>query len=308
MTTMLKAQTIMNNEANLTQLIQICNARIDKLFSSYLPTIPALALKNALTYTLKNSGKRLRPLLVYASGLTFNAPWENMDVAAGAIELIHTYSLIHDDLPCMDNADLRRSKPTCHKVYGDGMAVLTGDALQTLAMQIIAEHPAPLTAQNRLQMLAVLSQASGPYGMAAGQALDIAMMNVDTIAIDLLEKIHYLKTGTLLSACLELGRLSSNDHDETNQQALKKFGDSIGLAFQIQDDILDMEMSTETLGKSQGIDAKNHKNTYPIIVGLSAAKDKVQTLYATALESINYLGHRAQLLQELAQMMLQRKK
>ncbi len=294
------------NELDLDELFQICSARLEKVFSCYLQDIPSLELKEAMEYVLFNGGKRIRPLLIYATGCIFDAPLENLDIPACSVEIIHTYSLIHDDLPCMDNADLRRGKPTCHKVYGEGIAVLTGDALHTLAMQIIANHPAALKAERRVQMMGALSKACGPYGMAAGQTLDITVMNDDTLSTDLLENIYKLKTGALFSACIELGWLASKDDDEINQQALRQFGDCIGLAFQIQDDILDIETSTELLGKPQGIDVKNNKITYPKLHGINQAKEKVQSLYQESLEAINYLGRQAQLLRELTGWMLQR--
>ncbi len=292
----------------LESLVPACSLRLEHVFKNYLQNIPSLELKEAMQYTLMNGGKRLRPLLIFATGSIFAAPLENLDVPATSVELIHTYSLIHDDLPCMDNADLRRGKPTCHKEYSEGMAVLTGDALHTLAMQILANHPAQLKAERRVQMMSVLSKACGPYGMAAGQALDITVMHDDAIPTRLLEDIYRLKTGALLSACIELGWLASSDDDLANQEALKEFGDYIGLAFQIQDDILDMEATTEALGKEQGIDNKNNKITYPKLHGIANSKLKVQTLYQQALEAINYLGHHAHLLRELTHYMLQRNK
>ncbi|MBX3709585.1 MAG: polyprenyl synthetase family protein [Gammaproteobacteria bacterium] len=290
----------------LNELFELCSNRLEKLLPVYLRDIPSLDLKTAMEYTLLNGGKHIRPLLIYATGSMFAAPLENLDIPASSVELIHTYSLIHDDLPCMDNADLRRGKPTSHKVYGEGMAILTGDALHTLAMQIIATHPSPLTIDKRLRMIAALSQACGPYGMAAGQALDIIVMNDDTISEDLLLNIYQLKTGALLSACIELGRLASKDDDEIHQRALKEFGNYIGLAFQIQDDILDIEATSEALGKHQGTDAKNKKITYPKLVGMTTAKEKVQSLYQQALEAINFMGHQAQILRELVEYMLER--
>lgn len=296
----------MKADLTLNELMEMCARRLKALYPLYLQNIPSHYLKTAMEYSLMNGGKHLRPLLIYATGSVFNASVENLDLPASAVELIHTYSLIHDDLPCMDNADLRRGKPTSHKVYGEGMAVLTGDALHTLAMQILANHPSTLKDNRRLQMIKVLTEACGPYGMAAGQALDITMMSDDGLSRDLLIDIYHLKTGTLFSACIELGRLASADNDEFNQQALKEFGDCIGLAFQIQDDILDIEASTESLGKPQGIDGKNKKDTYPRLIGLTQAKLKVESLYEQALAAINYLGHQAQILRELAGFMLQR--
>jgi farnesyl diphosphate synthase len=296
------------NKLSLDDLQTTCSSRISALFAHYMQDIPAPELKTAMDYCLQSGGKRLRPMLIYATGCAFDAPWENLDIPASAVEIIHTYSLIHDDLPCMDNADLRRGKPTCHKLYGEGMAVLTGDALHTLAMQIIASHPAALKPERRLRMMTVLSKACGPYGMAAGQALDISVMSDSTISNDLLENIYHLKTGALFSACIELGHLSSHDNNEINQRALAQFGQCIGLAFQIQDDILDVEATTDQLGKPQGLDLKNNKMTYPAIHGLDRAKDKVQSLYQEALEAINYLGNQAQLLRDLTGLMLGRKK
>lgn len=303
-----KSINMNNNDPSVSRLTTLCSERLQSIFSYYLKGIPALELKTAMEYTLSNGGKHIRPLLIYATGAIFDAPWENRDIPAASVELIHTYSLIHDDLPCMDNADLRRGKPTCHKVYSEGMAVLTGDALHTLAMQIIASHPAPLKAERRLQMMRVLSHACGPYGMAAGQALDITLMNEENISTPLLEEIYRLKTGALFSACIQLGHLSSDDNNELNERALKEFGDCIGLAFQIQDDILDVEMDTESLGKQQGIDSKNNKITYPKLHGLKRAKEAVEHLYERGLEAINFMGNKAQLLREITGFMLKRQR
>jgi len=296
----------MTTDLSLDELTTICRDRLENMFTQYFQNIPAPELKAAMSYTMANGGKRLRPLLIYAAGRTFDASWDNLDIPACSVELIHTYSLIHDDLPCMDDAPLRRGQPTCHKVYGEATAVLTGDALHTLAMQILANHPATLKAEQRLAMIGTLSEACGPYGMAAGQALDISVLQDPKISPMLLEEIYRLKTGALFTACLELGRLAANNDNETDQRAMIRFGDLIGLAFQIQDDILDQEASSEQLGKMQGIDLINNKMTYPRLHGMAAAKDRVQTLYLEALETINYLGARAHLLRELAKNMLVR--
>lgn len=296
------------NEFNLAELASRCPDRLQAIFREYLHPVKALELKSAINYTLEKGGKRLRPLLIYATGLMFDAPWINMDLPACAVELIHTYSLIHDDLPCMDNADLRRGQPTCHKIFSEGMAVLTGDALHTLAIQILSCHPAQLSDSNRVAMIATLTKACGPYGMAAGQALDITVMNDIGISKSLLEEIYHLKTGRLFTACLELGRLSANNDNELHQAVLRQFGDDIGLAFQIQDDILDIETSTELLGKPQGGDHKNNKLTYPKLYGLKDAKEKVDMLYNRALDRLRIFGNSADILSELIQTMLLRKK
>lgn len=292
---------------NLDEFTRTYQARVATLTQQALNDIPSLELKTAMAYSASNGGKYLRPLLVYATGAIFDAPLENLDVPACAVEMIHTYSLIHDDLPCMDNADLRRGKPTCHKVHGDAMATLAGDALHSLAFYSVSHQPASLSAEKRLQMLKILTTACGPYGMEAGQAMDIALLHDPSITPAMLEEIYRLKTGALLSASIELGRLASKDDDATNQKALQEFGRCIGLAFQIQDDILDIEAETATLGKQQGIDSINNKVTYPKLIGLNQAKEKVETLYEEALEAINYLGQRAQLLRELASHMVARK-
>lgn len=281
-------------------------ARLQKLFADYLTDIPSLELKMALEYTLLNGGKRLRPMLVYAAGDLFGAPLDLLDGPACAVEMLHTYSLIHDDLPCMDNSDLRRGKASCHKSFSEGMAILAGDGLNTLAMQVITDYPASISKERRLQILSVLGKATGPFGMVAGQALDISVLSDTSISTDLLTDIYYLKTGALISACLETGRLASKDDDEVNQRALKTFGDRIGLAFQIQDDLLDIEMETKNLGKPQGLDSRNKKITYPQLFGVQKAYAKVETLYEEALEAINYFGSKAFYLRKLTNDMLKR--
>jgi len=297
-----------NNPTELAEFKALCQRRLHVMMDHYLQAIPSLELKDAMRYSLSDGGKYIRPLLVYATGHIFNVPLDYLDIPATAVELIHTYSLIHDDLPCMDNADLRRGKPSCHKMYGEGLGVLTGDALHTLSVQILASHPAALSSEKRIQMLSVLCNACGPFGMEAGQALDIVMMDNTDLSLELLLQIYRLKTGALLSACVELGRLASTENEDSHQQALTQFGDCIGLAFQIQDDILDIESDTQVLGKTQGIDAMNQKSTYPTLVGLAAAKAKVQALYQEALDAIDYLGPRANLLRAVITQLLERKK
>lgn len=301
-------KTMEMRSLSLDQLASLGTERLDQLFSGYLENTPSLELKNAMEYSLLNGGKRLRPLLIYAAGSTFNAPPESLDTAAAAVELIHTYSLIHDDLPCMDDAAMRRGRPACHKAFGEGMAVLAGDALHTFAMQIMSSHPAPLKPERRLQMISLLSQACGPFGMAAGQALDLTVMTDDSISTRVLEDIYRLKTGALLAACVEMGWLASGDTDEMNHHAMRDFGQHIGLAFQIQDDLLDLEAESEDLGKPIGQDHKNNKFTYPKLHGVEVAREKVESLYRDALQAINYLGEDAHLLRELTGKMLQRKK
>lgn len=299
--------TIITSELELNELLDFCPKRITPILKQLLDPVPALELKEAMDYSLFNGGKHIRPLLVYATGSIFNANLAHLDIPACAVELIHAYSLVHDDLPSMDNANLRRGKPTCHKAYGEGMAVLVGDGLQTLAFQFLAHSSNGLNAEKRTLMLTTLARAAGPYGMVAGQALDISVLQDEKVSSDLLFDIYHFKTGDLISACIELGRLASKDDDEINHSALAQFGDCIGLAFQIQDDILDIEASSERLGKQKGMDHQNKKMTYPKLFGLNEAREQVQALYQRALEAIDYLGHKAKLLRDLTGYMLQRK-
>jgi farnesyl diphosphate synthase len=294
---------------SLDTLITTTQARTDKLFEFYLKETvsPAKSLQESMAYAVFNGGKRIRPLLVYAAGAVVDAELEDLDAAACAVELIHSYSLIHDDLPAMDNADLRRGKPSCHKVYGEAMAILAGDALQAFVFQILASHPNQLPAQQRLEMISVLSKASGPFGMAAGQALDMTIMNKN-ISLDELKQLYQLKTGALLSASIKLGMLGAPELASQTKIALEKYAAYIGLAFQIQDDLLDIESETAILGKPQGLDTVNNKMTYPTIMGIPETRKKVQILTDLALDSIIGLGAKANILKELADFLLKRKR
>jgi farnesyl diphosphate synthase len=286
----------------LTDLTEIFRVRTEKLIDNYITNsgiFPA-ELKKSLGYSVLNGGKRVRPLLVFAAGLALGGKLENLDAPAVAIELIHSYSLVHDDLPAMDNADLRRGKPSCHTVFGAALAILAGDGLQTLAFQILAEHPCDLSAEQRLQMVQILSAASGISGMVAGQALDI-LGKVDNL--NDLTQLQQLKTGALLTASVKLGMAGANQWDA----GLINFADNIGLAFQIQDDLLDLESDTETLGKPQGIDAINKKITYPQLLGAAKSRQKILELTQTALASLQHLGENGALLRAVAEYLLQRK-
>lgn len=290
----------------LDSLFTLCHERIEKLFRTYLiePNYPDRQLQQAMIYSIQNGGKRIRPLYVFAVGTLFDAPYENLDAAATAIELIHTYSLIHDDLPAMDNSDLRRGKPSCHKAYNEAAAILAGDALQPLAFEILAEHPSSLTEEERLKMIKVLSHASGVNGMATGQALDLAGVN----SLETLDQMYQLKTGALLEASVQLGVIASKVRDAAIAEALKKHIHCIGLAFQIQDDLLDIQGDAKTTGKPQGIDASNQKITYPALLGIEQTKEKISILFERALSAIEFLGNNAEILRELAYYLLHRKK
>jgi geranylgeranyl pyrophosphate synthase len=286
--------------------INLTQERLDTLFKHYLieQSQPAITLKESISYAAMNGGKRIRPLLVYLTNHALNGSLENADPAACAIEFIHIYSLIHDDLPAMDNSDLRRGKPSCHKVFGEAMAILAGDALQPLAFEVIAKHPCTLNATQRLEMIQILSQASGMQGMAAGQALDLTGMQT----LPGLTEMYQLKTGALLSASVQLGAVSANINDKEALTCLEKFAKCIGLAFQIQDDLLDIQGETHLTGKPKGIDSTNSKITYPSLVGVELSRHKIQELFDTALDSIKFLGAQGQILRELTHHLLQREK
>lgn len=262
-------------------------------------------LKTATHYSILNGGKRLRPFLVYATGKMLAANKQDLDILAAAIECIHSYSLVHDDLPAMDDDDLRRGRPTCHIMYGEAHAILAGDALQTLAFNLIANHPFKVTPTQQMKMISELAQASGLEGMIGGQAFDIAATN-KTITIDELEHIHQLKTGALLNCAITLGALCANNVTEHTFKQLDVFGKAIGLAFQVQDDILDIEGDTCVLGKPQGSDAQANKATYPALLGLEGAKQKARSLLADAITALNEIEADTRELEQLAYYIVER--
>jgi geranylgeranyl pyrophosphate synthase len=237
---------------------------------------------------LFNGGKRLRPVLVYASCQALGGNLPQADMAAAAIECIHAYSLIHDDLPAMDDDALRRGQPTCHIAFDDGTAILAGDALQPLAFELLSQA-CRLPPTTQLQMVQTLAQASGERGMVAGQALDIAAEG-QHLQLPQLEQMHRLKTGALIDAAVRLGALASGRSDATTLAALADYSAAIGLAFQVQDDILDIESDTQTLGKTQGADLSRDKSTYPALLGLDAAKAKAKQLHQQALDALQPLA------------------
>ncbi|BCN93149.1 geranyltranstransferase [Thiomicrorhabdus immobilis] len=223
----------------------------------------------AIEYATLNQGKRLRPALIYAVADALAVPLDQVDSAACAIELIHSYSLVHDDLPAMDNDDLRRGQPTCHIQFDEATAILAGDAQQTLAFQILSEDNA-LKPPQIIEMIRLLSRASGPLGMIGGQVLDIQSEG-KTISLSALKTLHSLKTGALIQCALLMGAVTSENYRQI-QPGLANLGELIGLAFQVQDDILDIEGDTKTLGKPQGSDMELDKSTYPKLLGLAEAK------------------------------------
>ncbi|MFC3032478.1 (2E,6E)-farnesyl diphosphate synthase [Pseudoalteromonas fenneropenaei] len=276
---------------NLNSQIHAAKERVESVLNAIFDRAidSDTKLQAAMHYSLSIGGKRLRPFLLYTTGQIFGAKAADLDVLAAAIECIHTYSLIHDDLPAMDDDELRRGQPTCHIQFDEATAILAGDALQTLAFELIAEHTFAVPAEQVIKMLAVLARASGWRGMAGGQALDIAATG-KAVDKQQLEQIHNLKTGALLCAAIELGALCAPQCDEQSLVALRQFGKSLGLAFQVQDDILDIVGDTATLGKPQGSDVALNKSTYPALLGLAGAQTYAKTLVSECIEALKPLS------------------
>ena len=256
-------------------------------------------LHRAMRYAVLGGGKRLRPLLVYAAAHALGEDGPQLDAAACAVELIHAYSLVHDDLPAMDDDALRRGRPTCHIVFGEAMAILAGDALQALAFEILANDSSQRTNPAAgMAMLRALGRACGAEGMAGGQALDLAAVG-HPLTLDELEHMHACKTGALIRASVQLGALVAGADGDT-LQALDRYAHAVGLAFQVRDDILDVEGESAVIGKTAGKDAAAAKPTFPSIIGRDASHARLAELTDTALAAIAPLGERAALLEELA--------
>ena len=270
------------------------------------PDIAPQRLHEAMRYAVLDGGKRVRPLLAFAAGELAGAEQARVDVAAAAVELIHAYSLVHDDMPCMDDDVLRRGKPTCHKQYDEATALLVGDALQTLAFQLLAEHRLNDDASRQLEMVRLLATASGSRGMAGGQAIDLASVG-KSLTLPELEFMHIHKTGALIRAAILLGAYCGSRLEAAQMDRLDRFGKLIGLAFQVVDDVLDCEADTATLGKTAGKDADNDKPTYVSLLGIQGARDMAQRLHREALESLAGFGDSAQRLRELADFIVLRK-
>jgi geranylgeranyl pyrophosphate synthase len=260
-------------------------------------------LIEAMRYSTLAGGKRVRPVLVYAAGEALGAPLEILDAPAAAVELIHVYSLVHDDLPAMDDDDLRRGRPTCHRQFDEATAILCGDALQARSFEVLAAAP-ELDAAVRIEMLCVLADAIGTRGMAGGQAIDLEAVK-RTLDEPALERMHRQKTGALIQASVLLGAIAARP-SATERAALALFGAEIGLAFQIQDDILDVEGTTGTLGKRAGADAGRTKPTYPSALGLDAARTAARTHRDRAIAALSPLGERGAGLREFAHFLVAR--
>ena len=282
--------------------------RIEDLLELCLPpasTAPT-KLHSAMRYSALDGGKRIRALLCYAAAELTDCESQIADAAACAVELIHANSLVHDDMPCMDDDDLRRGKPSCHKQFDDATALLVGDALQTLAFEVISDAKlysnSHLTAYQQMRLVNLLAKATGSNGMAGGQGIDLASVG-KTLSQAELETMHQMKTGALIQASILLGAIGAND---IQLLAIRDFANAVGLAFQVVDDILDVEADSDTLGKTAGKDADSNKPTYVSILGLGAAKQHAKTLYDQAISALAPLGSKAQRLRELTGIITQR--
>jgi geranylgeranyl pyrophosphate synthase len=293
---------------SLSARMESYRARIEQVLDRCLalPDAGTPRLREAMRYSTLGGGKRLRPALVYLTGESLGAALTDLDAPAAAVELIHVYSLVHDDLPAMDDDDLRRGRPTCHRAYDEATAILVGDALQALAFSVLADDSiGQVVSATRLSMIRTLAQAAGTAGMAGGQAVDLAAVG-QTLSVDAVENMHRRKTGALIKGSVLLGAIGAGIDSGPDFQALTLFGDEIGLAFQIQDDILDVEGDAAVLGKTTGADAALSKPTYPSTVGLPAARDRARDLRDRAIGALAPLGARSGPLVELAQFVVSR--
>lgn len=281
------------------------NAALDTLFSAPGPELSRLY--EAMRYSVMNGGKRVRPLLAYAACEALGGQAEQANGAACAVELIHAYSLVHDDLPAMDDDDLRRGQPTTHKQFDEACAILAGDGLQSLAFSALLDPAlSDCPAQIRLDMVSALALAAGPAGMVGGQAIDLGSVGLK-LDQSALEYMHRHKTGALIEASVRLGALASGRSTPEQLQALQVYARAIGLAFQVQDDILDVESDTQTLGKRQGADIARDKPTYPALLGLDAAKAYALELRDQALAALRPFDAAAEPLRDLARYIVERR-
>ena len=281
---------------------------MEKALERFLPAAESVPerLHRAMRYAVLGGGKRVRPLLTFAAGELAKADPARLEVVAAAVEMIHAYSLVHDDLPCMDNDVLRRGKPTCHVEFDEATAMLAGDALQPLAFQILAENVIADAADTQLEMLRMLAAASGSRGMAGGQAIDLASVG-RTLSLPELEFMHIHKTGALIRAATVMGARCGSDLNAAELERLERYAKTVGLAFQVVDDVLDCDASTATLGKTAGKDAAQAKPTYVSILGLADARALAEELRQQAHAALASFGAGAGRLRELADFIVLRK-
>lgn len=300
-----------NNNSSETAMLDFSawaaekQARIERVLNSTLPAANAMpqTLHNAMRYSALEGGKRVRALLCYAASELCGTDAKVADAGACAVELIHAYSLVHDDMPCMDDDDLRRGKPSCHKQFDDATALLVGDALQSLAFEVLSQTGLCEQSIHQTSMLHILAKASGSKGMAGGQAIDLGSVGKTLSQADL-EQMHQLKTGALIQAAVLLGGING---DVVKTTALSTYAKNIGLAFQVIDDILDVEADSSSLGKTAGKDADSNKPTYVSILGLTEAKQHAQQLYDNAISALTPFAESAFRLRELAEFITQRR-
>ena len=288
--------------------LDIYQKRVNAALDKYLPKEdpPEHNLAEAIRYSVIGGGKRIRPAMVYAAGEAMGVKTNLLDIPACAVEMIHAYSLVHDDLPAMDDDDLRRGRPTCHKAFDEATAMLAGDALQALAYEILAKDDhEELTPEHRIEMLSLLTEASGAHGMAGGQAVDLASVGKQ-LTLEQLEHMHQLKTGALIRASVLLGGMCKQDVSQQELDLLSNYASCIGLSFQIQDDILDVVSDTKTLGKPQGSDEEQKKPTFPAIIGLEESRQRAIEQHELALKILEPLDEKADSLRELSAYIVER--
>ncbi len=293
---------------NLADTARAWTSRVDAKLDAALPPAEQQprALHKAMRYSVLGGGKRIRPLLVYATGLSLGAPIEKLDAPAAAIELLHAFSLVHDDLPAMDDDDLRRGRPTTHKAFDEATAILAADAMQPLAFNVLAsDTDMQVSDATRLQLIRLLAEASGSKGMTGGQSIDLSSEGRQ-LSAQQLEHMYKLKTGCLLEASVLAGAYVAAA-DNATIALLRRYIDNLGLAFQIRDDVLDVEGATEVIGKQQGADIERDKATWPALFGMEAAKQKSRELLQIALHEIESLGPGAEPLREIAEYMVSRR-
>lgn len=299
----------MTIELDFKSRAQAYCARVEHALETWLPPADKTPtrLHQAMRYSVLSGGKRIRPILVYATGQAFGVPIEQLDGPACAVELIHAYSLIHDDLPAMDNDDLRRGLPTCHRKFDEATAILAGDALQTLAFTVLADDATMrASSATRVRMLSALAHASGANGMCGGQAIDLAAVG-QTLTHAEVENMHAHKTGALIRCAVVLGAESADTLMTVNRAKLERYAYALGLAFQVRDDILDIEGDTAVIGKTQGADMARNKPTYPSLLGLDGAKCVADSLHEQALDALSGFDQRADTLRDLSAYVVRRK-
>lgn len=304
-------------EQTFTAFSRDVNCRVDELLV-YLQRSPSAVchrLNQAMAYVLNNGGKRFRPLLMYATGAALECELGKLDPAALAIELMHTYSLVHDDLPSMDNDDLRRGIPTCHKAFDEATAILVGDALQTLAFEVLSDDQwlidqgwaHSIGASQKLAQISGLAKACGRSGLVAGQSLDL-LSEGETVDLNALVRIHSNKTGRLIEAAINMAVIAAGFAGTEQQRLLEKYSQKVGLSFQIQDDILDVTGTTAEIGKFAGADEQLNKATFPALMGLDCARQRIHELHEESLALLSGFGEKADLLRALSEFTMNRVK